>query len=93
MRRSFLLVVLIGGLAACHSGSHASPPPASTSSTVKPTPSIPKVDIVLDDTGLELPAGQTRAGKYLISFEDRRTHKPAGQLSIIPTPGSSTPVT
>ena len=35
--------------------------------------------MVIDDNGLTFPPGRTLAGKYLVSFEDRRTSAPAGQ--------------
>ncbi|HEV7525835.1 MAG TPA: hypothetical protein VGP92_12775 [Acidimicrobiia bacterium] len=41
----------------------------------------PKFTVVLDDGGLKLPSGKTKAGRYLISFSDRRSHKKAGEIA------------
>ena len=43
--------------------------------------STPAFHVVLDDSGLKLPAGTTKSGRYVVSFEDSRTHKPAGQVA------------
>jgi hypothetical protein len=70
-------------VAACSSSSHTTLPPAPTSSTASTARPDPRFDIVLDDAGLELPPGPTPGGIYLVSFEDRRTRKPANQLAQV----------
>ena len=65
MRRVLVALMLVGMLGAC--SSHTS--------------SAPAFHVVLDDSGLKLPAGPTKAGRYVVSFEDARTNKPAGQVA------------
>lgn len=66
MRRVILVFLLVGLFAAC-SDSHKS--------------STPKFKVVLDDGGLKLPSGPTKAGRYLIAFTDNRTHRPSGEIA------------
>jgi hypothetical protein len=68
VRRSVVAMLLVLSLAACHS---------STKAGARTT--TPKIDAVLSDTGLTFARWEVPAGTYLISFEDRRTHKLAGQ--------------
>ena len=76
MRRTVIVLLLAGVLAACSSSPHsASPSPATPPAAT----SAPRFDVVLDDHGLTFPPGKTLAAKYRISFEDRRTSPPAGQ--------------
>jgi hypothetical protein len=84
MRRapSIAAGVALVALAGCTS-SNKTLPPAPTSSTASTALPHPRFDIVLDDVGLELPPGPTPGGLYLVSFEDRRTQKPAGQLAQV----------
>ncbi len=73
-----LVLALAGALGACSSSSRSAPPTASAS-TVPNGSTAPRFDVVLDDQGLTFPPGKTLAGRYRISFEDRRTSPPAGQ--------------
>jgi hypothetical protein len=84
--------VALVALAACGSSSHRTLPPAPTSATASTARPHPRFDIVLDDTGLELPPGPTPAGIYLVSFEDRRTQKPPNQLAQVRFRPSGPPI-
>ena len=41
--------------------------------------SPPKLDVVLNDDGLQLSSTTIRAGVYRVSFRDERSHPPAGE--------------
>ena len=74
MRRIAGIVVLVVLAAGCHSSK-----PHAATTTTRPGP--PRLDVVLDDAGLHLPAHPIGAAEYLISFEDRRSH-PAGRATL-----------
>jgi hypothetical protein len=66
-----ILVAVLG--AGCSGGhAHVISDPGTTA------PSTPRLDAVLKDGGLQLSATRVRAGRYLISFRDLRTHPPTG---------------
>jgi hypothetical protein len=73
------VVLLVGSLAACH----ASRPQVSGPSAEQPAPSTPKFDVVLGDRGLQLPSHHIRAGRYVISFRDRRSRRPTGERVVL----------
>jgi hypothetical protein len=84
VRRTLTIVLFAGAIAAC-----SSPKPSSSElsssvsssasgSATAPSGTAPRFDVVLDDHGLTFPPGKTRAGAYVVSFEDRRS-TPAGQ--------------
>src|SRR4051794_1785092 len=80
MRRFVIAVVLAGLLGACSaSGSHRSGAAPTDPSATRPAatvPAPPDFAVVLDDHGLRFPPGPTLAGRYRISFADRRSVRP-----------------
>jgi hypothetical protein len=79
IRRIGAVVLLVGSLAGCQSsGSRDSAPTSATTA-----PSTPRFDVVLDDSGLKLPSHRIRAGRYLISFRDSRSRRPAGDKVVL----------
>ncbi len=71
MRRTLVLVLVVGSLAACHrSTSHRASSP-------------PKLDVVLRDDGLTFSPAQLPADRYDISFHDRRAHRVSGQPVVL----------
>jgi hypothetical protein len=82
MRRLVMTAVLAGLLGACSSSSHSSStaltdPTATRPGATVPTP--PAFAVVLDDHGLRFPPGPTLAGRYRISFDDRRSRRPTAE--------------
>jgi hypothetical protein len=75
------LVVLV---AACSSSSPRAVGPSTTAATGASVPaSPPDFRVVLDDGGLHLPPGPTRAGIYRVCFEDRRTKRRPDDYVVI----------
>lgn len=92
MRRSAVVVLVVGLLAACSSSKSkpSASEPTSTGSgvTAHAVNVVPSFDVVLDDDGLTFPPGTTLAREYVISFEDRRTSPPPDQhlhLQFLPS--------
>jgi hypothetical protein len=83
MRRLVTVVVLAGTLGACSaSGSHPSAAAPTDPTATRPgatDPAPPRFDVVLDDHGLRFPPGPTLAGRYRISFDDRRSVRPPAE--------------
>jgi hypothetical protein len=52
-------------------------PSTARSSVTKP--STPRLAVVLGDHGLRYSPSRIAAGRYLVSFEDRRSQRPPGQ--------------
>jgi hypothetical protein len=50
--------------------------PAATGSAARSTPHL---DVVLGEGGLTFSPVKVAAGRYVVSFEDRRSQRPAGQ--------------
>ncbi len=75
--RAGVVVAVMGAVvlgAGCGSSTH--PRVIADPGTTPSSP--PKLDVVLNDGGLQLSSTTIRAGRYQISFRDERSHPPAG---------------
>jgi len=73
----FVALLAVGATACSSHSTTAAHPPAPSSTTATAGRSF---DAVLDDAGLHLPAGRIQAADYHVTFEDRRSHVPSGQV-------------
>jgi hypothetical protein len=80
MMRAFSVFVLVGALAACSSSGSGGGSKATTKPT---TPTTTKLAFVLDDKGFTVPNGAFPAGSYEISFDDKRTGRPASEVATL----------
>jgi hypothetical protein len=75
MARTVAIVLVVGAvLAGCDSSGGGD----ARTTTSKPR-TVPTFGVVLDDAGLHVSKGRYPAGRYLVSFDDRRTHRDTAQ--------------
>jgi hypothetical protein len=86
-----VLVLIAVVTTACSGGSDKVLPPTPTSHppTSNTRPAVPTLAVVLDDTGLHVPAERRPAARYILSFVDRRTHR--GKQRVVLALGPSGP--
>ena len=80
--RAVVVLAVTGAVvlgAGCDGSGHPRtlPDPGTNSS------SPPKLDVVLNDGGLQLSSTSIRAGVYRVSFRDERSHPPAGEVVAV----------